>query len=247
VAMVAFQTRFHPLYAEVKAALGSNEHGKVLSAQFQWCTFLPDHHPYEDYRAGYAARKDLGGGVLLGLIHELDLICSFWGFPDRVHSILANSGELEMDAEDTVVAQMRFQDRGRAFPVSLKLSYAQVNEERTLRIQFERATLYCDLARQVSRLTGRDATRIEKDFSGHSRNDLFLAEMKEFLEAIAARRPASPNLEDGIRSLLLAEMIRSGADRAGAGQPSCERLDPVPLVPSGTTPHGAASTPAEPR
>lgn len=213
VALVAFQTRFHPLYAELKAALTGDPYGKVVSAHFHWGTFLPHHHPYEDYRTGYAARRELGGGVVLGLIHELDLICSFWGFPNQVHSVLAKSPQLETNVEDTALALMLFENRGHTFPVSLHLTYAQVNEERTVKIQFERATLFCDWSNQSFHLHQIDRPSITKDFSNHSRNDLFLAEMREFLEARADRRQPSPGLADGIRSLKLAQMIKKEAER----------------------------------
>ena len=225
VVMVGFQTRFHPLYSETKAVLKSARYGDVLSAHFQWGTFLPDHHPYEDYRAGYAARRDLGGGVLFGLIHELDLICSFWGLPEETHSIFGNSRELRIDAEDTVLALMKFRDRGRTFPVSLGLSYAQANEERCFKVQFERATLYCDLAHQTLQLAGRGGHEMEKDFPNHSRNDLFAAEMREFLESVAERRPPSPGLEDGISSLTLAEMIKMSASRGAVTEPLVETAE----------------------
>ena len=41
--------------------------------QIQAGQYLPDWHSYEDYRKSYFSRKDLGGGVLLTLIHEIEI------------------------------------------------------------------------------------------------------------------------------------------------------------------------------
>ena len=77
--MIGYQTRFHPCYQLTRNIVSTSEHGRVISAAFEWGTHLPSHHPYEDYREGYAARRDRRGGVLPGLLHEPDLIQSCCG------------------------------------------------------------------------------------------------------------------------------------------------------------------------
>ena len=39
--------------------------GRLVSARAQFGQYLPDWHPWEDYRASYSGRADLGGGALL--------------------------------------------------------------------------------------------------------------------------------------------------------------------------------------
>ena len=46
--------------------------------------YLPGWHTYEDYRRMYASRADLGGGVVLSQIHELDYVYWLFGMPKRV-------------------------------------------------------------------------------------------------------------------------------------------------------------------
>ena len=70
VSMIGFQTRFHPLVMETSRLLKTQRYGKVISARFNWSAYLPDFHPYEDYRNGYAARNNLGGGVTFSCAHE---------------------------------------------------------------------------------------------------------------------------------------------------------------------------------
>ena len=49
----------------------------------------------------YAARADLGGGVVLSQIHEFDYLYSLFGLPRRVYAIGGHWSELEIDVEDT--------------------------------------------------------------------------------------------------------------------------------------------------
>lgn len=59
---VSYQRRFHPYLRKIKEMLSNNETGKIISAVFNVCSYVPAWHPYEDFRKLYACRKDLGGG-----------------------------------------------------------------------------------------------------------------------------------------------------------------------------------------
>ncbi|MCK5617370.1 Gfo/Idh/MocA family oxidoreductase [Candidatus Pacearchaeota archaeon] len=209
IVMVGYQTRFHPCYKLVKTFLADGKYGSVVSAGFEWGTYLPSHHPYEDYRKGYAAIKDLGGGVILGMIHEIDMICSFWKQPESLVAVGGKLSTLEIDVEDTVSVLMNYKQGRQNFPVSLFLSYAQTKESRKFRIQLEKATVFCDLLENtVSLFDETGMAIIDESYTGLQRNTVFLDEMKEFVASVRERRQPSAPLEDGIESLKLAMRIK---------------------------------------
>lgn len=70
VCLVGHQFRFHPGLLALRRWLDSI--GPVLHAQAHWGEYLPDWHPWEDYRSSYSAVPALGGGVTLTLCHPLD-------------------------------------------------------------------------------------------------------------------------------------------------------------------------------
>ena len=86
--------------------LSNNTLGKVMYVRGEFSEYLPDFHPYEDYRISYASKKNLGGGVLLTQIHELDLILSLFGKPKKIYSFCDKTSNLEIDVEDSVDALM---------------------------------------------------------------------------------------------------------------------------------------------
>ena len=81
--MVGYQMRFNPLYQKVRDAVRKNR-SKLISASFEWNTYVPLHHPYEDYAKSYVAREETGGGVVLALIHEVDVVYDLLGAPIRI-------------------------------------------------------------------------------------------------------------------------------------------------------------------
>ena len=77
--LVGFQFRFHPGLQQIKNILDENRIGKVLFVNSHWGEYLPGWHPKDDYRQGYSARSNLGGGVVLTLCHPIDYLRWFLG------------------------------------------------------------------------------------------------------------------------------------------------------------------------
>jgi len=98
---VSFQRRFHPLIQRARQAVVSGAIGRPLAAEFTVYSHVPSWHPYEDWRELYAVRADLGGGVLLTEIHELDLIHWFFGLPDAVFCAGGTRSAESLSVEDT--------------------------------------------------------------------------------------------------------------------------------------------------
>jgi predicted dehydrogenase len=217
-AVVGYQTKFHPCFSFVKSILVEGRFGSLVSAGFEWGTFLPDHHSYEDYRLGYAANDDLGGGVTLGLIHEIDLIYRFMGIPKTVSAIGGNLSSLEMSAEDTVSVLMGFEQNHKLIPVSLLLSYAQVHEVRGFRMQFDQALLVCDLISNSVVIYGRDGNvLITRDWGAVDRNELFKSQLSEFISAMGSKKGSEVSLQNGIDTLAIASRIKESFNGFNSG------------------------------
>ena len=117
---VAYNLRFHPALQKLKNALRGE---RVLSAQVYVGRYLPAWRPETDYRSGYSARKNAGGGVLRDLSHELDYIYWMLGSWKRVTASGGHFSHLEIDSDDIyglmietqncplVLLQMNYLDR----------------------------------------------------------------------------------------------------------------------------------------
>ena len=137
---VGFQRRFHPHLSKVKEIIKSGRLGQVLTVNFTVASYIPRWHPYENYLDLYACRKELGGGVLLTEIHEIDLTVWYFGMPKSVVCIGGTYSDVGMDVEDTVRLTLDYAN----FSVQINLTFWQKHHERSLSICGEEGYLSWD-------------------------------------------------------------------------------------------------------
>jgi predicted dehydrogenase len=207
---VGCQLRFDPTLEAVQGWLAEGRPGKPLTAVAQVGEWLPGWHPWEDYRQGYAARADLGGGVALTLIHEIDYLLWLLG-PLRVLAATGGvSGELELGVEDHLAALLRSRP---GVGVCLTMDFLQRPAVRSLRLACGQGRIDWDYHAGLAELwlEGKLAERAERP-PEWQRNDLYLAAMADFLEAVAAGRQPRIPLAQGVDALETALAIKARLD-----------------------------------
>lgn len=204
--MVGYQLRFHPLIQELLSLIKEGRVGRVVSAKFQVGEYLPNWHKYEDYRQMYAARKDLGGGVIRTQIHEIDLIHALFGVPDQVFSVGGKLSNLEIDVEDTVLTLFRFSVDGKVLPVSLSQDYLQRPAKRFIEIVGLEGKIEIDLIQNALRLySGEGDLVVEKIVEDFQRDALFRAQLRSLIDFLDTGSPPPVSLESGAMSLAIAD------------------------------------------
>lgn len=207
ISMIGYQTRFNPLIKIVKDIIEKNKE-KIIIANFEWNTYLPSHHKYEDYSEGYAARNDLGGGVVLCLIHEIDLIYSLFGLPEKVFAVGVKNSDLKMDAEDTVMSILKYKNNEKFIYIYLNLSFAQTKEVRKFKVQFTDSTLFVDLIENKYSLYDCNGILIKEHKEDIKRNDLFINEISYFLDCVKKQKNTFIDIAEGRKSLEIALKIK---------------------------------------
>ena len=100
--------RFFPPIKKIKSLINAKKIGRIISVQVENNSYLPDYHPWEDYRKGYAARKDLGGGAVLTQIHEIDYLYWLFGDVKKVSSFTGKYSDLSVTADDMSTSLIEF-------------------------------------------------------------------------------------------------------------------------------------------
>ena len=197
--LIAFQFRFHPGMVKTRELIENGEIGRVVSASVHFGEYLPAWHPWEDYRTGYAARSDMGGGVVATQCHSLDYLPwlvgkkveSVWGFADKL-------SDLEVTADDTSKIGLRFE--GGALG-SLHLDYNQQPPEHEFRIIGTNGTIKWNLADGAARIYRTE----KKDWdvyplpAGWERNVMFQQQTQHFVDVVKGKVEPSCTLEDGVQ------------------------------------------------
>lgn len=165
--MMGYMLRFHPAYIELKSILNSKELGALVSYYSKWGEYLPNWHPWEDYRESYAAKKELGGGVVLTLSHEIDLL--FYLFDEvKLHTSEISSQGLDTDCETK--ADLRGSVENSSFQI--ELNYLDDPSERITKVDFEKGTVVIDPIRNSLKIIKNSKEELHS--YSIERNDLFL-------------------------------------------------------------------------
>ena len=218
---IGCQFRCHPALIELKTRLSEGALGQIISAHAEQGEYLPSYHPFEDYRTSYAARSDLGGGVILTQIHELDYLHWLFGLPRTVYAVGGRTGALEIDVEDNVDALLGYGKHERPLSVHTHLDYLQRQPRRRCRVVGEDGSIEVDLlAPSLVWTDARGEVRMEEDYPWLSRPWLFLEEMRHFLDAVQRDTPVQVDPAHAIDTLRIATAIRESM-RSGLPQ----RLD----------------------
>ena len=205
VGLVGYQMRFHPCLLRARSLIDGGAIGRVVAVRIEVGEYLPGWHTYEDYRQMYASRGDLGGGVILSQIHELDYVYWLFGMPTRVFALGGHLTHLEIDVEDTASMLLECVVDGRAVPVHVHQDYIQRPPSRTCEVIGDHGKILLDLRQAtVTVYDGDGATTETASYTDLQRNQLFLDEMCHFLACLDGRETPVVSVRDAARSLAIA-------------------------------------------
>ena len=208
--LVGFQFRFHPSLQYIKRLLKSGGLGRPVAVRSHWGEYLPDWHPWEDYRKSYTARADLGGGVALTLSHPLDYLRWLLGEVESVWGFAGRLGDLELEVEDTAEIGLQFASGAVA---SVHLDYLQRPAVHRLEIVCTEGTIDWNNATGAVRFY-RASTDLWESFLapvGFDRNDLFLAELRNFMAIGRGLEDPRCTLRDGIEAVRIVQAFYQAA------------------------------------
>lgn len=207
IGMTAYNMRFHPCIQKTHAILKAGYLGKIYSARFYVGQYLPDWRPNVKYANSYSAKRDMGGGVILDLIHEIDLACFLIGEPvGALISLVDKVSDLDIDTED--LAEILYRTELGSM-VSIHLDYLTQRYQRYIEVMAEQGTLRVDLFQnQITlSLTGEGSKSFY--FPQFDKNQMYLDLLASFLKSVGEDQEASPTLTDGLISNRIALDIRS--------------------------------------
>lgn len=203
---MGFQFRFHPGLNKLKELLDTGIIGRPVSFRAEWGEYLPGWHPWEDYRKTYAARKDLGGGVLLTLSHPLDYLRWLFGDPAWIWGMNGKISDLELDVDDIAEIGMQMAD---GLTGTVHLDYYSRPPRNGLEVIGSEGKLRCDNLNGIVTLKTADGG-MKQYFPepAYDRNNMFLDELRRFLLVTAGTAAPSCTLDDGIAVQRMIDLVR---------------------------------------
>ena len=208
--MVGYNLRLHEPLERFAQLIRDGRAGGVMSARLWFGSWLPDWRPAVDYRDTYSARRDLGGGVLLDAIHELDEAVWLWGSElEVVGAVVDRVGPLEIDVEDTVHAILRTADGA---PIDITLDYLSRRYRRGIEVIGTDATIRYDWS--TTELTIESADAVERWPIDTPIARSYEREAERFVQFVLDATAPPVNAADGAASVQLAARILRAAEAA---------------------------------
>jgi predicted dehydrogenase len=214
VLMTGYNLRFLPSLVHFRELVQARQlTGEVLSVRCEIGQYLPSWRPDMDYRHGVSARKDLGGGALLELSHEIDYLRWIFGEIDWVKASLLRQSDLQIDVEDTVhlVFGFRGANDGRQLVACLSMDLVRHDPTRTcVAIGAEGSLRWNGLTGELD-FYGRGASAWHS-VSSHpnQRDESYVAEWRHMLGMIGRKIKSVPLVSgrDGLRVMYIVEAAR---------------------------------------
>lgn len=191
---VACPLRYSAVIQYLKNNLNPDD---VLSVRSISSSYLPNWRPGQDYRETYSAKKELGGGVSIDLIHEWDYLTYLFGWPQRVKSMIGKKSPLEINSDDYAVYIAEYADK----IVELHLDYFGKHTLREIQLITKEETIVGDLVN--NKIVYLNQCR---EISFHEvRNDYQKRELLHFFSMIRGEVKHEDGFANGIRLLELSQ------------------------------------------
>lgn len=210
VLMVGYNFRFHRPLQVIRQALVEGRIGRTILLRAEVGQFLPEWRPGKDYRQSVSSRRDLGGGAVLELSHELDYVRWLIGEVKTVSAQVAHFSDLDVDVEDTAEIILQFHNGAMG---SVHLDMVQRPAIRTCRIVGTEGTLTWDGIRHRARLYPAATNRwsdlhLDKTTD---RNEMYVAELRHFLDCVRGNDVPIVTGADGRRVLEIALAVKQSS------------------------------------
>ena len=184
VFFIGFMMRYHKGIVALNEQLTSGKIGSPYHARLEFGGYLPSW-PYADYKQSYAARKDMGGGVIFTISHELDTAQYLFGYDAELTVVKSSTNLLDITGEEMAELVLNYPDK----QVSIHLDYLQRDYHRTIRVLGDKGSLIWDWnAGTVTLKRVGEKSEIVFEEKHFDVNQLYVDELRDFFNLIENKK-----------------------------------------------------------
>jgi len=184
---VACNLRFLDCIRFIKDKLPLMPNKKLNEVNVYCGSYLPNWRPTVDFRKTYSANAELGGGVHIDLIHELDYLYWLFGTPKTVNRKYKNQSSLAISSYDYANYVLDY----NGFCTSVVLNYYRRDPKRTLELVFDDETWNIDL------LKNQITCKNQILFSSEQRiADTYQTQMEYFIHCLSEKKDTFDTISD---------------------------------------------------
>jgi len=207
--------RYHPIVLQVNELINSNKIGKPLAFLHHFGQYLPDWHPWEDYRKFYVSKRETGACREIVPFELVWLISTF----GEIASLIATKtkvSNLDMDIDDIYNILLEFKNGMQG---NLTVDVIARFPFRQLKILGENGVITADWSERIIKYYTNDQgwNTIKIDDGKVEQNYIhgegpYIEEMKNFIKTINKEIPQPYTFEEDLKILKLLESIESSSN-----------------------------------
>ncbi|MFK7160465.1 Gfo/Idh/MocA family oxidoreductase [Marinospirillum sp. MEB164] len=213
IVQTAYNLRFLNTLLHFKKEIDSRIIGKVYYIKYEVGQYLPSWRPGKDYRTTVSAQHKLGGGVLLELSHEIDILRWVFGEIDWVSCRSTKLSNLDIDVEDCAQLNIGFSNGALG---NLSMDFLRHDTTRCCTAIGEYGTIKWDaVSGQVNLFTAKlNAWQIIKNESP-DRDATYREQIKSFIKAIEDGKSSTTASSgyDGLAVLKIVEAAKESSSK----------------------------------
>jgi len=206
--------QYHPAVKKIKNIVDSKKIGKVLAYNYHLGQYLPDWHPWEDYRQVYFSKKETGACREM-FPYELKWLNMIVNSEVKlVKGIIRKISDLDMTADDFYSAIVEYKNKVIG---NLVIDVISRTPKRTLRLIGTEGILeweWLDDLIKVYSSKNKEwiniaLTRGEQQDGYVATEDMYHEEIKDFLDTIRENKNFHYTFQDDLKVLKVLESLES--------------------------------------
>lgn len=189
---VACNLRFLDCIKFIKEKLPQMQNKRLNEVNVYCGSYLPEWRPNYDFRKSYSAIAELGGGVHIDLIHELDYLYWLFGMPEGVKRNFKSQSSLSVSSFDYANYLLDY----NGFCANVVLNYYRREPKRSLELVFDDETWNIDLLQ--NRITCKNQTIFSSD---QRIADTYQPQMEYFIDCLKEKESTFNTISDAYHVL----------------------------------------------
>ncbi|TXE81321.1 Gfo/Idh/MocA family oxidoreductase [Campylobacter peloridis] len=195
---VAYLLRFNSLIQDLKNIITKDKN--IYFADFTCNSYLP-HWRDIDYTKNYSAKKQLGGGVLLDLSHEIDLAFYFFDKLKLLYSQNMKISELKINSDDFAFLSLK----AKKIFIHIKLDYFNKFNKREIILNSNKNTYKADLINNTLEIFDINKNNFKKNYENNT-----IKTLENFHKAIIKNDENLCDIKQAYKVLKLCDKVKNG-------------------------------------
>lgn len=197
-------------YSKVYKCLSDYEKliGRLLIVKVNVGQYLPDWRE-KDYRYCVSSHKNMGGGVLLELSHDINYLLGILKNHEsfEIQSYTGKISNLQIDVEDSSIVILEVKHNCNKTLVSLNIDMIDFESNRTCKLIGENGTLIGDFVKNEVKFINKD--RKETILFSDFKENLLKIELENFINNINEKNYDNESIKDSLKTLEIIDLIKN--------------------------------------